>query len=93
TSYLTLEKDTNNSMTKSSESDFVYTQKVTAAGTYTAAFKFKWGQTFNYDNPGAITTAQVTAGTVNVTNCVNALKALKDSNSIKGTFTAEAGTK
>lgn len=91
--YLTLQADTKtgNSMTKSST--FVYTQNVTSAGTYTAAFEFKWGQTFNYDNPGAITTAQVTAGTVNVTNCVNALKALKASNSITGTFTAKAGTK
>ena len=91
TSYLTLEKDTDNSMTKSSE--FVYTQKVTTDGTYTAAFKFKWGQTFNNDNPGAITKKQVETGTVNVTNCVNALKDLRASNSITGTFTAEPGTK
>ena len=88
--YLTLQADTKtgNSMTKSST--FVYTQNVTSAGTYTAAFEFKWGSVFNNDNPGAITTDQVQAGIVNVTNCVDALKALKNSNSITGTFTAEA---
>lgn len=91
--YLTLQADTKtgNSMTKSST--FVYTQNVTSAGTYTAAFEFKWGSVFNKDNPGAITQEQVTNNTVNVTDCVSALKALQSSNSITGTFTAVAGAK